>query len=447
MDNRPTPPGLTILQQTLPQVPYITGRFDAKQLAQAAEIIISPGLSRQEPALAQALARGVPIISEIELFARYVNAPVVAITGSNGKSTVTTLLGEMAKQAGWRAQVGGNLGTPALELLSTPAPNLYILELSSFQLESTYSLNPSAAVVLNISEDHRDRYAKLSEYIAAKQRIYQGDGVVVINADDPFVFAMLPPYRQHLSFSLHHNRGDYRVSQIRGEWYLVRANTNSELRPILRLLSFVKRIVSVLTGQIIHKSSNPNALTPLLPIKTMNLQGSMMRANTLAALALGEAVGLPISAMLEAAQAFQGLPHRCTWVANKQAIDWFNDSKGTNVGATIAAIESLEKPGQVILIAGGDGKGADFAPLAEVVAQHCRACVLIGRDAPLIADVLANIVPVHYAQTMFDAVAQAAVLGNPCDAVLLSPACASFDMFNNYEHRGQVFEEAVQLIY
>jgi len=407
MDDRPTPPGLTKFKQTYPEIPYITGRFDAAQLAQAAEIIISPGISPQ-----QVPAVSVPIISEIELFARHVNAPVVAITGSNGKSTVTTLLGEMAKQAGWRVQVGGNLGTPAIELLCTPAPDLYILELSSFQLETTYSLNPKAAVVLNISEDHMDRYANLAEYMQAKQRIYQGDGTLIINADEPAVVAMLPPHRQHLSFSLRNNRGDFRICQYQGETNLVRTHNNSFI--------------------------------PLLSINQMRLKGSMMRANALAALALGEAVGLHQSAMLDALQRFRGLAHRCAWVANSQGIDWYNDSKGTNVGATIAAIKSLEKPGQIILIAGGEGKGANFVALAEVVAQHCRACVLIGQDAYRIAEPLADSVPVYHAQSMEEAVAQAAELASAGDAVLLSPACASFDMFKNYEHRGQVFEAAVR---
>ncbi len=407
MDDRPTPPGLTKLKQTFPEIPYITGRFDAAQLAQAAEIIISPGISpRQVPAVS------VPIISEIELFARHVNAPVVAITGSNGKSTVTTLLGEMAKQAGWRVQVGGNLGTPAIELLCTPAPDLYILELSSFQLETTYSLNPKAAVVLNISEDHMDRYANIAEYMQAKQRIYQGDGTLIINADEPAVVAMLPPHRQHLSFSLRNNRGDFRICQYQGESNLVRTHNNSFI--------------------------------PLLSINQMRLKGPMMRANALAALALGEAVGLHQSAMLDALQRFRGLPHRCAWVANSQGIDWYNDSKGTNVGATIAAIKSLEKPGQIILIAGGESKGANFVALAEIVAQHCRACVLIGQDAYRIAEPLADSVPVSHAQSMEEAVAQAAELANAGDAVLLSPACASFDMFKNYEHRGEVFEAAVR---
>lgn len=458
MDNRPAPPGLATLQRTLPQIPYTIGHFDAAQLAQATEIIISPGLSRQEPALALALARSVPIISEIELFARYQNAPVVAITGSNGKSSVTTLLGEMAKQAGWRVQVGGNLGTPALELLCTPAPDIYILELSSFQLESTYSLNPLAAVVLNISQDHQDRYADISEYITAKQRIFQGDGVVVINADEPSVVAMLPPHRKYLSFSLYDNRGDFRYCQYRGELYLARAKKNSPnpfllkevtqaqiKKPFISFLSKKIKAFSFRAGKNVRPRKGEVDL--LLPTKSMKLQGVMMRANALAALALGDVIGLPTQAMLEAVQAFRGLPHRCAWIANSLSIDWFNDSKGTNVGATIAAIESLEKPGQIILIAGGAAKGMpDFTPLAVVVARHCRACVLIGRDARLIANVLTNLVPVYYAPTLDDAVKQAAVLGNPFDAVLLSPACASFDMFKNYEHRGWVFEEAVKLV-
>jgi UDP-N-acetylmuramoylalanine--D-glutamate ligase len=446
MDNRTKPPGLTTLKQTFPQIPAITGRFDVDQLAQAAEIVISPGISRREPALAKALALGIPVISEIELFARYKNAPVVAITGSNGKSTVTTLLGEMAKQAGWQVQVGGNLGTPALELLCTPAPDLYILELSSFQLESTYSLNPKAAVVLNISEDHQDRYTDMKEYIEAKQRIYQGDGIVVWNADDPKSVAMLPPNRQYLSFSLHHERGDFRVWQ---------GKTNEEISPNPSFLKggTSKEIPPFEKGELERISvSNPpylcrakdNEVIPLLSANSMKLPGAIMRSNALAALALGEAIGLPQPAMLEALQTFQGLKHRCAWVAHKQNIDFYNDSKGTNVGATIAAIQGLEKPGQIILIAGGDGKGADFLPLREVVAAHCRACILLGHDGPLIAQILANTIPLHHANTLEEAVTKTLTLAHPGDAVLLSPACASFDMFNNYEHRGEIFENAVK---
>ncbi len=411
MDNRPTPPGFLTLKQTFPELPLITGHFDSSVLSQATEIIISPGISRHEPALLEALAKGVPVISEIELFTRYVNAPVVAITGSNGKSTVTTLLGQMASLSGQQMAVGGNLGTPALELLCYPAPDLYILELSSFQLESTYSLNPLVAVVLNISEDHIDRHINLAQYMAAKQRIYQGNGVAIINADDPNVEAMLPSHRKHFSFSLQ-QRGEFRVGQHNGELYLIRATKAS--------------------------------LNPLLPTKSMRLQGSMMRANALAALALGEVCGLPQAPMLEAVQNFRGLKHRCAWVVNHNGVDWYNDSKGTNVGATIAAILSLEKPGKIILIAGGDGKGADFTPLSRIVAQHCRACVLIGQDAMIIAKVLTDNVLLYHATSLEEAVVKAAKLAKNGDAVLLSPACASFDMFKNYEQRGEVFEEAVR---
>ncbi|HHB92994.1 MAG TPA: UDP-N-acetylmuramoyl-L-alanine--D-glutamate ligase [Thioploca sp.] len=404
MDNRASPPGLPLLQQQFPEITSITGKFDSELLSQASEIIISPGLSKQEPALAKAKSIGISIISEIELFARYVKAPVVAITGSNGKSTVTTMLGEMVQQAGWKVQVGGNLGTPAIELLCEPTPDIYILEISSFQLETTYSLNPVAAVVLNISEDHMDRYASLADYIATKQLIYQGKGIFIINADDPYAINIA----KKISFSLQADKGDFRISKQNNELYLTKVEKNK--------------------------------LIPLLPVKKMHLQSSMMQANTLAALALGYAINLPLSAMLTAVKQFKGLPHRCAWVATKRGIDFFNDSKGTNVGATIAAIQGIAR--QSILIAGGDGKGADFKPLTKVVAEHCHAVVLIGKDAPLIAKILS--VPIYYANSMEDAVIKAANLANSGEAVLLSPACASFDMFDNYEHRGKVFEEVVK---
>ncbi len=411
MDNRMQPPELAHLPQKCPNTPYIVGRFDEYILANAQEIVISPGISTAESALIQAKAKNIPIISEIEVFARHVNAPVIAITGSNGKSTVTTLVGEMAKQAGWNVRVGGNLGTPALELLCHPAPDLYVLELSSFQLETTVSLNAKAAVILNITEDHMDRYRDFAEYQATKQRVFQGDGLIVINADDPAVVAILPPDRPHVSFSLDCERATYSVCHHQHALYFLRSDDKES--------------------------------TWLCPVSIMRLQGAMMRANALAALALGEAVGLPLSAMIETLQTFAGLPHRCVWVARKNGADWFNDSKGTNVGATIAAIQGLEKSGQIILIAGGEGKDADFSPLKDIVAQHLKACILIGRDAPIIAAALAETVPLYYAATMQAAVEQSAQLVTTNDAVLLSPACASFDMFNNYAHRGDVFTELV----
>lgn len=413
MDNRENPPNVDKLQQM--GMTYITGRFDAEILAHAQEIIISPGLSLQEPALQAAIAAKVPIISEIELFARYVDAPIVAITGSNGKSTVTTLLGEMAKQAGWDVRIGGNLGVSALDLITRQRPDIYILELSSFQLETTYSLKPKAAVVLNVCEDHMDRYASFADYVATKQRIYQSCEYVIVNADDPLVVAMLKPKQAHLSFSLHCGRSTFSICPHQGEAYFARN----------------------------HNTRFP---TPLLPVQSAKLQGRIMQMNILAALALGDAVGIPMTAMLDAIQTFKGLPHRCQWVTQHQGIDWFNDSKGTNVGATIAAIQGLERPGRMILIAGGEGKNADFEPLAMTAEQHLKACVLIGRDAAIIREAFEEYtdIPIHFADSMEMAIAEAGQLAQSGDAVLLSPACASFDMFTGYEHRGQAFIDAVQ---
>jgi len=415
MDNRENPPQLDTLKQIDAQIPHIIGRFDANILANAQEIVISPGLSLQEPALQAAIQAHVPIISEIELFARYVDAPVVAITGSNGKSTVTTLLGEMAKQAGWDVRVGGNLGISALDLLTHQRPDVYILELSSFQLETTHSLKPKAAVVLNVSEDHMDRYNSFAEYTETKRKIYQHCEHVVVNADDPMVVAMLKPTQAHLSFSLHCGRGTFSICPHQGEPYFARN----------------------------HETQFP---TPLLPVKAAKLQSRIMQANILAALALGEAIDIPMSAMLDAAQMFKGLPHRCQWVTQHQGVDWFNDSKGTNVGATVAAIQGLERPGQTILIAGGEGKGADFEALAMTAEQHLKACVLIGRDALLIQEALAEYanIPTYLANSMETAIHEAGQVAQTGDAVLLSPACASFDMFKGYEHRGQAFIHAVR---
>jgi UDP-N-acetylmuramoylalanine--D-glutamate ligase len=261
---------------------------------------------------------------------------------------------------------------------------------------------------LNLSEDHIDRHLTFAQYAAAKERIFQGTGVMVLNADDAQVMAMAKPGRPQLTFSLQEHLGDFRVITHKGTLHLARGEE------------------------------------PLLPIAEMKLQSGIMQANALAALALAEAVGVPMAGRLTALREFKGLPHRCQWVAHTGGIEWLNDSKGTNVGATVAALQGLGKPKQVILIAGGEGKGADFSPLQSAVAKHCRACVLIGRDGPLIAQALGDVVPLHWAKSMADAVTQAATVGQPGDTVLLSPACASFDMFRNYEHRGEEFAKAVR---
>jgi UDP-N-acetylmuramoylalanine--D-glutamate ligase len=408
-DIRSNPPGIEELRRELPQVPVYLGPFDSGLFASAARLVLSPGVAPQEPAIAAAAAQGSEVLGDIELFARHAAAPVVAITGSNGKSTVTALLGEMAAAAGVKALVGGNIGTPVLELLAQPAPELYVLELSSFQLEVTSSLNCRAAVVLNVSEDHLDRHGDIASYAAIKGRIYRGDGVMVINADDPVVAAMAEPGREVVRFSLAAPRSgvDFGLCERDGRPWLAKGE---------RLL---------------------------MPAAEVRIPGRHNLANALAALALGEACGLPLAPMLQTLRQFPGLPHRCQWVAEVGGVNYYEDSKGTNVGATLAAIEGM--PGEkVVLIAGGQGKGQDFTPLRHAVASRARAVVLIGEDAPLLRQALERSAAISHAFTMEEAVAQAAALAHPGDSVLLSPACASFDMFRNYAERGERFVAAVQ---
>ncbi len=414
-DSRAAPPYLAALREELPDVALFLGDYPEQAIARAELLVVSPGVPLSHPALAAAAARGQDVIGDIELFARAVQGrasvaggktPVVAISGANGKSTVTTLLGQMAQAAGRDVRVGGNLGTPALDLLQDSEPDLYVLELSSFQLEGTRSLNAAAAVVLNITPDHMDRYRSLADYSAAKQRIFRGDGVMVLNADDLVVLTMAVPGRRVTHFTLSApGSGDYGVRMHDGvEWLACGGET-------------------------------------LLPVSELRIPGRHNVANALAALALGAALDLPLAAMLISLRAFAGLPHRTQWVATHDGVSWYNDSKGTNVGATLAAVTGM--PGQVVLIAGGDGKGADFTPLRAAVAQKARAVVLIGRDAPLIEAALAGAAPILQARDMDEAVQRAAAVAQPGDAVLLSPACASFDMYDNYEHRGRAFTDAV----
>ena len=412
-DSRTDPPGLAALQAECPEVPLYLGGFDPAAFAGATRLLVSPGVAVQTPVIAAAAARGVPVWGDIELLARLTQAPIAAITGSNGKSTVTTLLGLMAERAGLRAAVGGNLGEPALDLWlqqehgTGSAPDGYVLELSSFQLETTHSLNAQVATVLNISPDHLDRYAGLDEYIAAKRRIFRGNGVMVVNADDPAVMAMLEPGRTVVRFSLQEpGAGDFGLRQVDGEPWLA---CGSE--------SWI-------------------AASELL------ISGDHNLANALAALAMGQTLGLQRAGMLAALREFTGLAHRTALVAEHRGVRWFDDSKGTNVGATAAAVRGL--PGPVVLIAGGDGKNQDFDPLRAALAGKARAVVLIGRDGPLIAEALGDSVLLHSAADMNQAVALAAQSAQPGDSVLLSPACASFDMFSGYEERGRVFAAAVR---
>lgn len=408
-DSRSHPPGIDELRHELPEVPVYLGPFKRELFAAASRLLLSPGIAPQEPVIADAVAQGVELLGDIELFARFAAAPVVGITGSNGKSTVTALLGEMARNAGRRVLVGGNIGTPVLELLAQPAPDLYVLELSSFQLEVTTSLRCLAAVVLNVSEDHLDRHHTLANYAAIKSRIYHGTGVMVINTDDPLVAAMAEAGRELVRFSLSRTpqANDFGLLMYEGQTWLARGES------------------------------------PLMPAAEVRIPGRHNLANALAALALGEACGLPMTAMLQTLREFPGLPHRCQWVAEIDGVNYYEDSKGTNVGATLAALEGM--PGEkVVLIAGGQGKGQDFSPLRDAVANRARAIVLMGEDAALLAKALEGAAELKQVATIEDAVAKAAALARPGDSVLLSPACASFDMFRNYVERGEKFVAAVK---
>ena len=408
IDSRAQPPGLAALRAELPDTALFLGGFDGRIFQAASELVVSPGVSLQEPAICAARARGIPVIGDIELFAREAAAPVAAITGSNGKSTVTTLLWEMAAAAGRKVRVGGNLGEPALALLD-PAAELYVLELSSFQLETTHSLRAAAAVVLNLSPDHLDRHGSLEDYAAAKARIYTGAAHRIFNRDDPWVSAMAG---QKLSSDLRFTLGTPADS---GEFGLRQRDG----------------VAWLCQGEDF-----------LLPATELRIPGRHNLANALAALAMGHVLGLDPTAMRQALYRFRGLPHRTQFVVEFQGVRWYNDSKGTNVGATLAALEGFAaEPGRTVLIAGGEAKGQDFAPLAEVVARTARAVVLIGRDTPLIEQALAGCAPLLRARDMEEAVALAAEQAQPGDRVLLSPACASFDMFRNYEQRGEVFSE------
>ncbi len=408
VDSRNTPPGLKELQNEFPSVSVYLGEFDEALFMGATQIIVSPGVALKEAVIQHAIMQGVKVTGDVELFAQQVSAPVIAVTGSNGKSTVITLLGEMAKAAGLNAVVAGNIGVPVLHAINKNA-ELYILELSSFQLESVQSLKPVAAAVLNVSPDHMDRYESLQEYTQTKKHIYHGCKVAIVNRDDESVSAMQNGHQFVSGFTLAEPvQGDFGLREFKGETWLCKGGK-----------------------QLIAESE-------------LKITGTHNLANALAALALGEAASLPMSDMLNALKIFSGLKHRTQWVAEKNHVTWVNDSKGTNVGATLAAISGLNIDNKLTLIAGGIAKDADFSPLKNEVCNKVRTVVLIGKDAPQIEQVLQDCVPVFYASDMNDAVHIAADLSHPGDTVLLSPACASFDMFDSYEHRGDVFIKAVE---
>jgi UDP-N-acetylmuramoylalanine--D-glutamate ligase len=424
-DSRAAPPHAGTLAQELPQVPLAAGVFGDATLAGAELIAISPGIDRREAPIDAAIRRGVPVVGDVELFAQalpsvvsressVVTPRILAITGSNGKSTVTAMAGEMCKAAGKQTVVAGNIGLPVLNALAAieggvPAPDVFVLELSSFQLESTESLVPDAATVLNVTEDHLDRYGNLADYAQVKARIFARGGVQVLNRDDRRSLAMARGRGHARTFGVAAPRSD-------SEWGIAEGKGGRELA---------------------------HGRRSLLPISELPLAGLHNAANALAAHALASAIGLPDEPLAAALRRFEGLPHRMRRLDEIAGVAYYDDSKGTNVGATVAALSGLDRP--VVLIAGGDGKGQDFAPLAPAVKARAHTVVLIGRDAGLIERAIASSgARIRRAADMDEAVSEAARATAAGDAVLLSPACASYDMYRDYVQRGEVFAAAVR---
>ena len=410
MDSRGEPPYLDTLTRSYPHVALHTGKFDTAVAKDADLLVMSPGVALTEPVVLEAINAGVEVVGDVELFARDCTAPVIAVTGSNGKSTVTTMIGRLAEASNRNVLVGGNIGRPALELLAEPKPDCYVLELSSFQLETTSNLNPHCAVILNITEDHMDRYQSVKDYARAKARISRGAAVVITRRQDAIHETLaLESHTQHITFGLDmpSSRKDYGLATDEDGSWLVRGSDY------------------------------------LLRVAELEMSGTHNVANALAALAAIEALfGATSTLELEALRQFQGLPHRCEVIDDQGEIIWVNDSKGTNPAATVAALEGVNRP--VVLIAGGQSKGADLSILADAVRCYARQVVLFGEDRNEVAAAIGRCVPVTIADDLAHAVSLAASWAQPGDAVVLSPACASFDMFEDYQHRGEVFRQLVK---
>jgi UDP-N-acetylmuramoylalanine--D-glutamate ligase len=430
-DTRSAPPGLDELAARHPDVAAHLGPFTDALFRDAELAVASPGVAVAgpacDPAVQRAKAQGKEIIGDVELFARELSsrelqqegktAKVIGITGSNGKSTVTAMTGEMCRAAGLKTVVAGNIGLPVLDALAdvenaaerNGMPDAWVVELSSFQLETTSTLKFDAAAMLNISQDHLDRYHSMADYAAAKQRIFLHADVQVLNRDDPASMAMRQPGRTVRSFGLDAPR------------------TDDEF------------------GLCMNKQALCEGHNAVMGLEDLKVPGLHNAANAMAAMALARAIGLPHAPITRALREFGGLPHRTQFSGEIGGVKFYDDSKGTNVGSTVAALNGMAQP--VVLIAGGDGKGQDFAPLRDPIRGKARAVVLIGRDAAQIEAMLdGSGVPVLNAKTMQDAVCAARNAAQPGDAVLLSPACASLDMFDNYKHRGRVFADSVQAL-
>lgn len=404
-DTRENPPGLEAFRDEFPDAAVFLGGFNQPAFEASSHLIVSPGVALDHPFIQAAQRRGVELMGDLDLFVAASEAPILAVTGANGKSTVTTLLGLMGEADGTKVRMGGNLGTPMLELLDRETA-LYILELSSFQLDTSHRLEPLAATVLNISPDHMDRYQDLEAYAASKQRIFRGQGVMVLNRDDPMVAAMRDPARETLWFSVEDESADFSLREKNGEGWLFEGD---------------------------H---------PILPRRDLKLHGRHNVANALAALAMGRVAGFSEAAMVRTLTSFKGLPHRTELVEESGGVAWINDSKATNIGACVAALSGTDQA--VILIAGGDGKGQDFKELRMVVRSKVRALILMGRDAPKLHAALADLVETRMVATMKEAVSAARALARPGDVVLLAPACASLDQYKDYQERGRMFAEEVR---
>lgn len=411
-DTRLEPLNADAFYRNFPGVQVFLGEVPDNLYNELTDVIVSPGVDITHPAIKKAINLNIPVYGDVECLAREIDSPVIAITGTNGKSTVTSLVGEMAKQAGIEVAVAGNIGNPVLDLLDDGHKYaLWVLELSSFQLDLINSLKPLGATILNISPDHIDRHGSMESYIAAKQRIYHNATYVVYNRDDKLTF-LDKKYEVDdqivVSYGLDEIQG-FGIRKVENELYIAHGEYN------------------------------------LLPITGMKLQGMHNVVNALAACALANIIGISYTVMCKVLAEFNGLSHRCVLVRTLDGVDWVDDSKGTNVGATVAAIRGLGKSisGKIILIAGGQGKGADFTLLRDSVKNYVKHVILIGEDAGKIADAIQNIVDIVNAESMHDAILQAKSLACSKDMVLLSPACASFDMFKDFNHRGDVFTKMV----
>ncbi len=403
-DEQQTPRLLKQLRQSVDPVNFQVGPVDEQDLEQWTSFVISPGIAADQPIYQAARQRGIPVMGDVELFAHLANAPIAAVSGSNGKSTIVSWLAHIAQGAFDDVRLGGNIGTPVLDLITEKEPDLYILELSSFQLETTVSLKPTVALIANLSEDHLDRHGSMTAYAEIKKRLYQHAEQVVVNVDDLLVAQLAVGHKQQVSYSVSKSDSDYGIC-------------NDAL---------------VAKGQA------------FLSVDQLSLPGLHNRSNALACTAMCDVLGISLAVIKQGLRSFSGLPHRFQLVAEKEGVRWINDSKATNVGACLSALANIDQ--KVVLIAGGLAKGADFSVLAPVLAESCRALVLMGHDAGRLERQVNSKFPVVFASDMATAVMTAKRLSVSGDTVLLAPACASFDLFSGYQDRGDQFVKAVEAV-